>query len=135
MIFITAAFLFSVIILIWIVNLYMQKREAAIEPPKLPIENKLLIDSILNNDIEGVVKSLNNYRAAPHSKSEAGKSAMELAISQNNKFIIAYLIKYGAFPNKIETKAAIESGNKEIMELVITGKHLAIIKEYEFKKL
>ncbi|WP_163144028.1 hypothetical protein [Bacillus sp. 22-7] len=95
MIFITAAFLLAVIIflVVWIVKLYKQKREAAMEPPKLPFENKLLIDSILNNDIDGVVKSLNDYRAAPHSKSEAGNSAMELAISQNNKLLKAAIRK------------------------------------------
>ncbi|UYG93814.1 hypothetical protein [Cytobacillus firmus] len=61
-------------------------------------------------------------------------TANKKQLCQNNKFIIAYLISYGALPNTIERKAAIESGNQEITDLVITGKHLAIINEYEVKK-
>ncbi|WP_064091525.1 hypothetical protein [Rossellomorea aquimaris] len=59
---------------------------------------------------------------------------MELAILKNNKYIVAYLIKYGSIPNAKEMKTAINNENEVIIEMVRTGKHLNIIKEYELNK-
>lgn len=111
-------------------NIMINPDDNAINRP----ENKVLISNILKNDVEGVKRSFEKYGAAPHSKSQSGESALELAIQKNNKYIIAYLIKYGAIPNAIEREAAFLKGNKEIIEIVETGNHLKIIREYEFFK-
>ncbi|KON88899.1 hypothetical protein AF332_20250 [Sporosarcina globispora] len=97
-------------------------------------ESKVLISNVLNNDVEGVIRSFEKYRAAPHSKSQSGVSALELAIENDNKYIVAFLIRYGALPNAIEKEAAFKKGNQGIIELVETGKYLKIIREYEFFK-
>ncbi|MDR7080666.1 ankyrin repeat protein [Neobacillus niacini] len=126
-----------VFLLIWVVFL-LKKKEKHKRPENNPLidrpENKILIDNILNNDTEGVKRSFESYRAAPHSKSQLGESAIELAIQKDNKYIVAYLIKYGAIPNAIEREEAFKSGNKEIIEMLETGNHLRLISEYEFFK-
>lgn len=45
--------------------------------------------------------------------------------------MIAYLIKYGAIPLPKDLKEAMASNNTEIIEMIKTGKHLNVIKEYE----
>ncbi|WP_342429885.1 hypothetical protein [Neobacillus sp. FSL H8-0543] len=116
-----------------------QKYSSVLEGPKNSHvvdrpENKILIDNILNNDTEGVKRSFESYRAAPHSKSQFGESALELAIQKDNKYIVAYLIKYGAIPNALEREVAFKIGNNEIIEMLETGNHLRLIREYEFFK-
>ncbi|MEH7250123.1 hypothetical protein V7114_25575 [Neobacillus niacini] len=127
---------FVVFLLIWVV--YLKKKEKHKPLENNPLidrpESKILIDNILNNDTEGVKKSFESYRAAPHSKSQLGESALELAIQKDNKYIVAYLIKYGAIPNAKEREKAFKSGNKEIIEMLQTGNHLRLIREYEFFK-
>lgn len=119
-------------------NLFKQIKQHTMKKTENPLidrpENKVLISNILNNDVDGVKRSFDKYRAAPHSRSQSGESALELAIQKNNKYIIAYLIKYGAIPNAIEREAAYKNGNKEIIEMVETGNHLRLIREYEFFK-
>ncbi|MBX9972533.1 hypothetical protein [Cytobacillus firmus] len=97
-------------------------------------ESKVLLSNVMDNDVEGVIRSFEKYRSPPHSKSQSGESALEIAIRNENKYIVAYLIKYGALPNAIEREAAFRKGNKEIIELVESGKYLKIIREYEFFK-
>jgi ankyrin repeat protein len=124
-----------VFLLIWVVFL-LKKKEKHRHSENNPLidrpENKILIENILNNDTEGVKRSFKSYRAAPHSKSQFGESALELAIQKDNKYIVAYLIKYGAIPNAIEREEALKSGNTEIIEMLETGNHLRLIREYEF---
>lgn len=93
--------------------------------------NIFLINSILSNDIEGVILSFDQHKAAPHSKSQSGETALELAIQKDNKYMVAYLIKYGAYPNAHEKETALRYGNKEIMNMVQTGIHTKFIREYE----
>lgn len=97
----------------------------------IPEKNNVLINSILNNDTEGVIMSLDKYRAGPISKSLSGETALEMAIQKDNKYIVAYLIKYGALPIANEMGTALKYGNKEIIKMVKTGNHLKLIKEYE----
>lgn len=92
-------------------------------------KNKELINFILTNNIRGVIKSLERHQAV-NPKTKSGESAMELAILKNNKYIVAYLIKYGAIPNAREIKLALKCGNKEIINMVRTGNHLRYIEEY-----
>ncbi len=127
----------SVFLLIWVVILLKEKRKfkkLEYSPQIDRPENKTLINNILNNDTEGVKRSLDRYGAAPHSKSQSRESALELAIKMDNKYIIAYLIKYGAIPNALEREVANRNGNNEIIEMVQTGNHLKLIREYEFFK-
>lgn len=95
------------------------------------VKNNVLINSILNNDTEGVILSFEKYSTAPHSKSQTGETALELAIQKNNQYIVAYLIKYGLLPNANELKTALKYGNKEIIEMVKTGNHKKQISDYE----
>lgn len=131
--------LYGVIFFLIITILYLLKNKEKNKPTEnnqlieRP-ENNVLINSILNNDIEGVIRSFEEYRATPHSKSHSGESALEIAIREENKYIVAFLIKYGAYPNAIEREKAFKRGNKEIIEIVNTGNHLNLIREYEFFK-
>ncbi|SES44490.1 ankyrin repeat domain-containing protein [Psychrobacillus sp. OK032] len=97
----------------------------------IPEGNKLLINSILNNDVEGVILSFDKYKAGAHSKSQTGQTALELAIQKDNKYIVAYLIKYGAFPNAHEVETALKYGNNEIIKMVKSGNHKKIISDFE----
>lgn len=95
--------------------------------------NQILIDFILNENIDGVISILSQGKAGPHAMAGNGQSALELAIAKDNKFLVAYLIKFGAFPNQKERQLALKKGNFEIIEMVKTGHHLKVISEYEMK--
>ncbi|MBS2967925.1 hypothetical protein J9317_03940 [Metabacillus sp. KIGAM252] len=95
--------------------------------PKEP--NNILINSIINNNVTSLAAAL-EANHGPHSKAASGHSALELAIARNNKYMVAYLMKYGAAPNAKEISAAIKHNNKDIIQLVTTGEHTAILNEY-----
>ncbi|WP_338780333.1 hypothetical protein [Metabacillus sp. FJAT-52054] len=89
----------------------------------------ILIESIISNNVTSLAAAL-EANCTPHTKSQSGHSALELAIAKNNKYMVAYLMKYGAAPNSKEVNAAIKNNNEEIISLVTTGEHAAILNEY-----
>jgi hypothetical protein len=100
------------------------------KPEYISEKHNVLINSILNNDTEGVIRSI-DHQSGLGRKSQSGETALELAIQKNNKYIVAYLIKYGAYPVEKEMEVALKYGNKEIIEMVKTGNHQKLVREYE----
>ena len=90
-----------------------------------------IIHYVLMDNTEAVKNELEKRGYGGNFTANTGETALELAILNRNKFIIAYLIKYGALPQPSDLKAAIESNEPEIIEMIKTGHHLRIIKRYE----
>ncbi|MED3962846.1 hypothetical protein [Niallia taxi] len=90
-----------------------------------------IIQYVLMDNTEAVKNELEKRGYGGNFKANTGETALELAILNRNKFIIAYLIKYGALPQPRDLKAAMESKEPEIIEMIKTGHHLKIIKRYE----
>ncbi|AZB41853.1 hypothetical protein CEF21_05790 [Bacillus sp. FJAT-42376] len=91
--------------------------------------DNILISSILSSNVTSLAAALEQNHT-PCSKSASGHSAMELAITKNNKYMVAYLMQYGAAPNSKELKKAIRLKNHEIISLITTGDHAAVLNEY-----
>lgn len=90
-----------------------------------------LIHYVLTDNVEAVKKQLERRGYGGNFKASTGETALELAILNNSKYMIAYLIKYGAIPQPRDLKAALTSKNPDIIQMIKTGKHLSMIKEYE----
>ncbi len=114
------------IILVFIIYLFLNKKKetesATIDP---------IITCILTNNVSGMIRCLEKGQGGPYSKDKTGESALHLAIMKDNKYMVAYLIKFGAIPSPKEIDVAFNYNNKEIIEMVRTGNHLKHIKEYE----
>jgi ankyrin repeat protein len=93
-----------------------------------------LIHYVITDNIEAVKRLLDKRGYGGNFRAKTGESVLEIAILNNSKYMIAYLIKYGAIPQPRDIKAAITNGNPEIIEMIKTGKHLVLIKEYELLK-
>ncbi|USK61845.1 hypothetical protein [Peribacillus asahii] len=122
--------LMFLLIIILVVFILLNKRKSQ----KNIQQNNNLINSILSNNTEVVIKNLESRKYGVHSKAKSGESALELAILKDNKYMVAYLIKYGALPNPKELKTAIKCKNEEIIHVVRTGKYQKIILEYKLLK-
>ncbi|MES1038965.1 hypothetical protein [Peribacillus simplex] len=93
--------------------------------------NNDIIRYVLNDNVEAIKKKLEQRGYGGNFIARTGESALEIAIINKNKYMIAYLIKYGATPLPKDLKTAMASNDSEIIEMIKTGKHLKVIKEYE----
>lgn len=93
-----------------------------------------VIHYVLTDNIESLKKLLDQRGYGGNFHAETGESALEIAILNQNKYMIAYLMKYGAIPQPRDLKAAITTNDTGIIEMVKTGNHLNAIREYELSR-
>jgi hypothetical protein len=114
-------FKWPVILFIFIILVVMKSNRKVKQGNKdLMEKDRLLISDlihyVLTDNIEAVKKLLDRRGYGGNFKAGTGESVLEIAILNNSKYMIAYLIKYGAIPQPRDLKAAITSGNPEIIE-------------------
>ncbi|WP_227394384.1 hypothetical protein [Jeotgalibacillus aurantiacus] len=117
-----------VIILGILITIYRSKKE---KEKERVISSERLLDHIVNDNVEGVKYCLKNDLCPVNPRTVSGESAVELAILKENKYILAYLIKYGAAVTAREVKVAHLVRNYEIIDLIKQGTYLEVILEYE----
>ncbi|WP_409294190.1 hypothetical protein V1498_13240 [Peribacillus sp. SCS-26] len=93
--------------------------------------NDKMIHFVRDSDTEAVKTQLEERGYGGNFMSGTGETALEIAIHNKNKFIIAYLIKFGALPQLRDLTAAAKSEDPEIIEMIKTGNHQRIIRRYE----
>src|SRR4051812_18119912 len=74
-------------------SIVIKKEKVVSQPTKQ--SNDELINCILKNHTDGVIRCLETRQLGVYSKAKSGESALELAIHKDNKYMVAYLIKYG----------------------------------------
>ncbi|MTH55019.1 hypothetical protein GKZ89_16570 [Bacillus mangrovi] len=98
---------------------------------KAPKESEnSLISSILSNNVTALAGLLEGSAVSPNVKSSGGKTAMELAITRGNRYMVGYLLKHGAIPTAKEIQTAEKRGNPHMIRLVTTGDYENVLKEY-----